>query len=300
MLRKFIDKLLFLTLLSFTVSSKASDSLKVKKIEYFEEGKLVRATFLHENEKKNREYFFDYSETFDEKLRNGVLIFNFKDEKHYSITDYFIRIDSGNVYFYNAPFVGSIQSVEKDSSERVIEANSITMTINVPLNKRICSIDSLEFIPVRKEIGFKKKYKYDSFGNLIEEKYVDRVNFGTKILFQYDSLNKQIGYLLIQKPTKIKAEVLYQKNSTDTILETFEGGKLKTKTIKKVFENNRKQELRKETYQIPLKKSKPIGEPKLTFTQENIYENNRIIKIIYTDHINNKTKIHLLKYEIYN
>ena len=74
---------------------------------------------------------------------------------------------------------------------------------------------------------------------------------------------------------------------------------MKSKTIEKVSENNKKQELRKETYQIPLKKSKPIGEPKLTFTQENIYENDRIVKIIYTDHILNKTKIHELKYEFY-
>lgn len=300
MLRNFTHNFLFFALLFWTSISNASDSLKVKKIEYFEEGKLVRATFLSKNEKINREYFFDYSETFDGKLQNRVLIFNFKDERHHSITDYFIRVDSGNVYFYNAPFVGSIQNVEKDSSGLLVGGSSITMTINVPLNKRICSIDSLEFIPIRKELGFKKKYKYDTFGNLVEEKYFDRVNFNTKILFQYDSLNKQIGYTLFQKNNKIKAEFIYQENNTDTILSTFEGKKLKTKTIVKVFENTKKQELRKETYQIPIEKSKPNGDPKLTFTQENIYENNRIIKIIYTDHILSKTKTYDLKYEFYD
>lgn len=292
------------TLISFLLLfapfiSLASDSLKVKKIEYFEEGKLVRATYLNKNEKKIREYFFEYSETFDGTLQNEVLIFKFKDGKHYSVTNYFIKIDSGNVYFFNAPFVGSIQSVENDSYGHPIGANSITMTINVALSKRICSIDSLEFIPVRKEIGFKQKYYNDRFGNIIEKKYIDKVNFGKKILFQYDSLNRPIGYLLIQKPTKIKGEILYQENSTDTILETFEGKKLKTKTVEKVLKNKKKQELKIEKYNVPLKNSKSIGEPKLTFTQENIYENDRIVKIIYTDHVNNKTKIHQLRYEFY-
>ena len=300
MLREFTHKLLLLPLLFCSFFSKASDSLKVKKIEYFEEGELVRTTFLNKNEEKIREYFFDYSETFDQKLQNDVRIFNFKDGKHYSITNYFIKIDSGNVYFYNAPFVGSIQSVETDSYGRPIEANGIIMTINVALSKRICSLDSIEFIPVRREIGFKQKYFYDTFGNIIEKKFVDKVNFGKKIIFRYDSLKRQIGYLQIHKPNKINAEFLYQENSTDTILSTFEGRKLKEKTIEKVISNIKKQELRKESYQIPLKKSKSIGEPKLTFTQENIYENNRIIKIIYTDHFNNKTKIHELKYEFYN
>ena len=64
------------------------------------------------------------------------------------------------------------------------------------------------------------------------------------------------------------------------------------------FEN--KQEILIEKYNVSLKNSKSIDEPKLSFTQENIFEKDRIVKIIYTDHILSKTKIHELKYEFYD
>lgn len=300
MFRKFMHNLLFFIPLLLPFISKAFDSLKIKKSECFEEGKLVRATFWNKQGNKVKEYFNDYNETFDENFKNEVLVFNFKSEEYQSIANYYIRKVGRNIVFYKSPFVGSIQSVKKDSLGRSIEANCTTLLIDISYDKQIFSLDSLDLIPFRKEPCFFKKYYYDKLGNLIEEKYIDKSNFGKNITFQYDSLNRQKGFTKIEKPYKIKGEITYQGNIIETICETLEGKKLKEKTIEKWIENSEKQELRKELYQIPLKKSKPIGEPKLTFTQENIYENDRIVKIIYIDHILNKTKIHELKYEFYD
>ncbi|WP_394996674.1 hypothetical protein [Emticicia sp.] len=95
-----------------------------------------------------------------------------------------------------------------------------------------------------------------------------------------------------------------KKNSNLIQNQRFIKKKLIENSIQKIIKDDSLQELRKETYQIPLKKSKPIGEPKLTFTQENIYENdgvppNRIVKIIYEDLQLGKKKVHELKYEFY-
>lgn len=291
--------LIFFLLLFTPFKSLASDSLKVKKIEYFEEEKLVRATFLNKNEKKTRQFFYDYSENINGQLENKVYIFEFKEGKHHCITEYYFKIHENDVIFQNVPFLGSYQCVEFDTTNKPILATGITILLNAGYSKRICSLDSIDFLPVTKEKGFVLKYKYDLLGNIIEKKYIDKVNIGNKILNQYDSLKRQTGYTFINRPKKKVGKMTYLKNIIETIEEDFEGRKLILKSIEKSFLDEKKQELKKEKYTISLKNSKPIGEPKLTFTTENIYENGKIVKIIYTDHVLGKTKTHELKYEFY-
>ena len=74
---------------------------------------------------------------------------------------------------------------------------------------------------------------------------------------------------------------------------------MKNKYFTKVLLNEKMQEVKYENFDFKLLNSKPIGEPKLTFTQENIYENGRIVKIIYEDLLLGKKKVHELKYEFY-
>jgi hypothetical protein len=53
-------RLLLLLLLFISRTIFASDSLKVKKIEYFKEGKLVRAEYIDTLSLKTKEVFIDF------------------------------------------------------------------------------------------------------------------------------------------------------------------------------------------------------------------------------------------------
>jgi hypothetical protein len=214
-------KLLLFLPFFLSLPSLASDSLKVKKTEYYEDGKLVRAIFFNKSNLKMKEYFYNYSEAFDSNFKNSVFVFKFKDGKHYSITDYYIKIEGNNAIFYQAPFIGSIQSVERDSLGHFTEANAMVLTLKAPYTKQICSLDSTELIPVSYEKGFKKKYYNDKFGNILETKFIDRANFGKKTYFQYDSLHNQIGYFDINKPYKTKSKTIYQNEFKETTIERY-------------------------------------------------------------------------------
>ena len=162
-----LHKLLLLLPFFLSISSLASDSLKVKKIEYFEDGKLVRTTSLNRKREKMNEYFHNYNENFDENFKNLVFVFKFKDGRHYSITDYYIQIEGNNVFFYNSPFIGSVQSIERDSSGRFTEGNAILLK---SYTKHISSLDSLELIPVWYENGYKKGIFTMNWGILKRQK----------------------------------------------------------------------------------------------------------------------------------
>ncbi len=136
-------------------------------------------------------------------------------------------------------------------------------------------------------------------GNKIEKKYIDSQNSGDKQLYKYDSLNKMIGWVDFDKPQKSIGKLTYYNSCIEKNVETYEGRKMTNNTIWKFCNNEKKQDFKTEKYIVQIKKSKPIGEPKLTFTQENIYENDRIVKIIYEDLLLGKKKTHELKYEFY-
>ena len=294
--------LFFVTLIFCNQYSKASDSLKVKKIEYFEEGKLVKAVYFDSLDKISKQFFIDYKENFTAKAKNEIQLVKFKDGKHYCFENYFVNIYGDSVFFYNPEISGIQEYIIYNSKGQYIETSWIFLRQKWSFYQRAIPIDSIEFVSeINTDFNFRILYHYDSLGNQVnrislnhgKENKIENIKYdGTERIIEYESKNKNLNEY-------INVKYSYFGNITTKIVEKFIKRELKEKTIEKVVENDKKQELLKEIYQIPLKKSKPIGEPKLTFTQENIYENNRIIKIIYTDHILNKTKIHELKYEFY-
>ena len=295
----FRNILLLAVLLLYSQCLKASDSLKVKKIEYFEDGKLVRAVYFDSLENNIKDFSYNYSEYFDEETKNGVELRKYSGKRVINYTNYLFKIDSINVNFFQGNYIGYLQRAKYDSLGRIIESNSESIFFAENYLYRATTLDSLGFIPVEYRSGFKMRMLYDHLGNMIEKKRMDRPFHHDKISYKYDSLNRLIEIKNITKLRKSDSNISYHDTITVVTTIVKEQLRILEKTINKIVTNEFQQVTRKEKYVSPLKDYKVIGNPKLTFTQENIYEKDRIVKIIYTDHILNKTKIHELKYEFY-
>lgn len=75
-------RLLLLLLLFISRTIFASDSLKVKKIEYFEEGKLVRAEYIDTLSLKTKEVFIHYKEGFEGREQNGICLIQSENSRY--------------------------------------------------------------------------------------------------------------------------------------------------------------------------------------------------------------------------
>ena len=123
-----------------------------------------------------------------------------------------------------------------------------------------------------------------------------------RVRFTYDNLGRVLTSKRTSRGEKewTTTDINYEGTIITYLWKVFKRKKLNDYVIRKVIFNENKQEILIEKYKVSLKNSKSIDEPKLSFTQENIYEKDRIVKIIYTDHILSKTKIHELRYEFYD
>ncbi len=293
------------TLISFLLLfapfiSLASDSLKVKKIEYFEEGKLVRTTFCDSLGNNSKDFYYNYNDYFNREIKNGVVVIQkYSEKKIKSVTTYLFNLDSNNFIFFQGNYIGYIQRAKYDSLGLLKESESESIFLKENYLYRTSSIDSLEFIPVEYKPGFKFQIFHDNLGRMVEKKRIDRPYHRNKTIYKYDSLNRLIEIKHINKPQISSSEIEYYDSNITSTTTVKEQLRVLDNTIIKSFKNENKVETRKEKHIAPIKDYRIIGEPKLTFTQENIYENDRIVKIIYTDHVNNKTKIHQLRYEFY-
>jgi hypothetical protein len=74
-------RLLLLLLLIISRTIFASNSLKVKKIEYFEEGKLVKAEYFDAIAVKTKEIFINYKESFEGLENNGIKLIQSENSK---------------------------------------------------------------------------------------------------------------------------------------------------------------------------------------------------------------------------
>ncbi len=299
MLQTNTHKFLIFILLLFSFSTNASDSLKVKKIEYFEEGKLVKAVYFDTLGNNIKDFSYNYSNYFDDETKNGVELRKYSGKKIINYTNYLFKIDSINVNFFQSNYIGYLQRAKYDSLGRIIESNSEAIYFAENYLYRATTLDSLEFMPIEYRLGVKMRMVYDHLGNMIEKKRIDRPFHHNKINYKYDSLNRLIEIRSLTKPRKSHSKISYHNNVTFVSTIVKEHLRVLENTTTKIFMNEFEQVIRKEKYISPLKDYKIVDKPKLTFTQENIYENNRLVKIIYTDHNINKTKIQELKYEFY-
>jgi hypothetical protein len=293
-------KLLLLLPFFLSLSCLASDSLKVKKTEYYDNNILVRELFFDTLGKKTKDISYNFQDMYNDNLSNEVLIIKYKNEKHFSFTTYLCKVKSDSVYFYNPTFIGHEQEIIYDLTGKFIESKNTIFTLKRDNPQRNFALKSLEvFLPKDEQDGNLVKYNYDIKGNQISRLAFTNNKIIHETYYKYDTLNRLIEDRDVAKPFRSFTQIVYQGNNRTINTIKKEGLSVLEKKIEKVFENESKQEIRKEKYLFPLKYFRVIGEPKLTFTKESIYENDRVVKIIYTDHILNKTKTHELKYEFY-
>ena len=266
-------KLLLLLPVFLALQSLASDSLKVKKTEYYENGKLVRATFFDKLTLKTKEIFINYKEGFEGREQNGICLIQTENGKYISFKTYHINIIGDSIFFYNPDNLGAIQKIKYNADGKKSESVYDQMYFKVDTLDRTFSLNNIDSNLKEYKFPLKIKYLYDKLGNVIEDKWINNNAVTYRLKFIYDNL----GEILIVKRTRRGekewsiTEINYENTITIYITKVFNRKKLTDYLIKKVIFNKKKQELEIEKYKMPLNNSKPIGEPKLTFTQENIY-----------------------------
>ncbi len=162
-------------------------------------------------------------------------------------------------------------------------------------------IESLDKLISEKQFITNVKFYYDSEGNNNRQKS-SRYNVLTnKINRKYDTKKRMISseFFDVVNNRKQITSFTYVDNYYNISNEMFSFKKMIYKYFTKIYTNEKKQEIKVEHFDYEIKNSKPIGEPKLVSTEENIYENGRIVKIIYEDLVLGKKKVHELKYEFY-
>ena len=160
-------------------------------------------------------------------------------------------------------------------------------------------IDSLEKSVYGDFMEESVKFDFDKKGNNIKQKSIEYSLISKIVKRKYDNKNRVVrsDYIDIGQSLKLNSIFVYEDKSYSINAETYTNRVLKSKSRTKVILNDKRQEIKYEYYDYELKNGESFNESKLLTTQENFYENDRIVKIIYTDHILTKTKIYELKYE---
>ncbi len=296
----FRNILILVVLLLCSQYSKASDSLKVKKIAYFEEGKLVRAIFFDSLERKSQERFIHYKTNFEKWEKNELTIVNIIQKDKVEYRTYKVNIYGDSVLFFNESELGNSYKGKLKNGKWQSEDNYTlrfkTDAVNqmIPISKLNELLEDNWFIKT-------VNYDYNKQGLRENEKSIEYRILSKKIKNKYDNLNRIILKEYVEINGKAKSTTKFTYSDFYYLID-FEykfKNNLQNKSLNKVYLNEQKQEIKVDSYEFDIQNFEPFGKPKLTFTQENIYENNRLVKIIYTDHNINKTKIHELKYEFY-
>jgi hypothetical protein len=311
----------FCTLLSFfllpTLLSHASDSLKIKKTEYYENDKLVRITSFNQKGVLISDFRFGYNYDFSDTKENYAEIVKFKDGKRASFNTYHFKLLGDSVFFYDINNVGTIQNLIYDSSGKYVESYYERIYLKTDSIKTF-SLASLEENIVKVNDGFRIQYLYDSLGREVENKWLvtstrttispsaqkyekkwEKINMSKQV--RYDSLGRKVEFknVYFDRPEKTIWTVQYSGKNAITEKQFFVKNKLREKTIYKSFVNPEGKESRTEYYIVPVKKSKVVGEPTLDFITESIYEDGRIVKIVYKSVSLGKRKDHNLKHYFY-
>jgi hypothetical protein len=291
-----------LLLLSFFLSlpSLASDSLKVKKIEYYEDGKLVRNICFDSLGRKTQERFIHYKTNFEMGEKNELTIVNLLRKDKVQYRTFKVNIYGDSVLFFNKSDLGNSYKAEvkdgkwqrEDNYTLKFKLDSVSQML--PINKINELIEESFFIKT-------VYYDYNKQGFVENEKSIEYKLLSKKIKNKYDNSNRIVlkDYVDINGNVKTSTRFTYSELCYLVDFEYKFKNNLQHKSLNKVYLNEQKNELKNESYEFNIQNFKPIGEPKLTFTQENIYENGRIVKIIYEDLQLSKKKVHELKYEFY-
>ncbi|WP_394993689.1 hypothetical protein [Emticicia sp.] len=169
----------------------------------------------------------DYKENFIAKAKNEIQIVKFKDGKYYCFETYYVNIYGDSVLFYNPDNSGFIQYLKYNSKEQNIETPYIIYKQKWNYYQKLINIDSLEFVSeVDNGYNFKILFFYDSLGNEIMQKAIDRgkvnkivvkkfsidgkiLNFESKDLLRKELINLNYSLRLRFYPELVKLNKKY-------------------------------------------------------------------------------------------
>lgn len=293
-------KFLTFIFLLFSFFSNASDTLKVKKIEYTNSDRLFRTTHFNRSGNITHDYFFDFFVDEIGRTFNGCGIYKYENNKKVAFTKYFFKMEENNIFFYDGPFIGYRWNYKFDTLGKVREQDGEVIYLSDSFFNRTSTLDSLEHFPIKTELRFQSRKFYDSLGNLIEEKYINNPKIIHKTVFKYDSLNRLIEKLMIVDKERWIVTYTYLMGYLNVETYVYNKKNLTAHYVSKYFENEQKQEIKIEQYQIKGKKLSIKDIPQKAFIQEKKYQNNRLVKIEHSDYITKKIYTYDLKYEFYD
>lgn len=317
---------LFIFLLFIDLSiSLASDSLKIKKIYYFEDSLLIRTESL------------DAKGRIISVFNNGFMDFDANAEPltNYIFRDFFensgivksywtfnLKSENGKLFFQNENAGGLFQK-EYDSKKKVfIDKLKWLRVSEKQLNKPVL-LDSIKFYSYNFEKDFhrqKRILKYDKNDNLIYEKRVEAEQMIYESIAEFDSLSREVKKVVkireeysvpasdderfqqtIQTIDLQKIEIIYDDiiHIKNTIAEVYRRNKLIKKTLLKDYYDSQKNLIKQEEYQFEIQKNVSSENPQLVSTIHNIYENNLRIKRIFHDFVSNLIRTQYLTYEFW-
>ena len=295
----FRNILLLAVLLLYSQCLKASDSLKVKKIEYFEDGKLVRAEYYDTLGRKTKEVFNNF--LFE---KNRIKQYFYKKNKLRQVDTFNASMIEDTIIFSDKKDLGNEQ-IFKYSKENLKESVSIEYQIdNNDSSLKFPASKVYDFISKRKFPSSSHKYFLDKNGSIEKIKYKFGINVKEDTYFMYkkDSLNRVVNTISKDARGKLVKEtnVIFSDSCQLIRSNFYNNGILQLIFESKVFRNSKNQEIMVEQFENNSLGVKLDSEPYLSTRIHKIYENDRLVKIVY-EYLQEKiTKIHELKYEFYN
>ena len=205
-------KLLLLLPFFLSLSSIASDSLKVKKTEYYEDGKLVRATFFDTLGRITKQIYTHFRVGFDAFEQNELTIAKFKDGELDSYWTYNVNFYGDSVLFYNKSDLGKLFKVKLSNGKKINEDQYSLIFKDASID-RMYLIESLDKFVTEKWLEARVKFNYDKVGNNVKQKSIEYSAISKVIDRQYDKKNRMVRseYLDIGRSSRQKTIFIYSE-----------------------------------------------------------------------------------------
>ncbi len=308
-------------ILSRSLVALPSDSLKVKKIEYFEKSVLTQIDYLDTLDRTTSRYFFTPMTNANYEKCNVVVNKFLKNTPIIlSQTNYTFVTGRDSTYF-DEYFIGYKITGVYDSTSRVLKFSTQNMAWDKKNRTNSFLMDSLFKLKIKYKKDAPKQrieWKYDKYFNNIYTKkklggqtnYIENSSYDAKnrVISQYsernfnertpDPANPASFYTLKDVREKMIKKVKYDDahRTSESIADFFRKQQLYAKELFKNWYDEYEHIILQEQYEYKIVKGEQVGEPKLISRNSYIYEKKLLVKAIYEDFKTNTKRIEERKY----
>lgn len=300
----------------------ATDSLKVKKIEYFENRLFIQVTNYDTLNRETSVYHFTPLGVRSDKKSCFVQVTKYFKNTPIPISKTtYSFITTGDNSFFDSKLMGNRSIGFFDSTKNILKTKHETIWWDKKNKTNSFSIDSLFKLQTKYKKDYsngKIEYKYDKNFNVIKSKRRTngRVNYRTSST--YDAKNRVTYRIIEAKFDEIKSDTTIFINSITTkmvkekkvlnvkhddenrtsewIVETYRRNKLYSKQRTKTQYNEDEKMLLQEQYKYEIENGIPKSEPTLTETDTYEYVNKLLVKVSNKYLKTNQIRVRELKY----